>query len=59
MIGGEDYVSPPHLSRGLFTAWAEGTGATRYELAEKLAQPWCKADLYCIEKLNTAIRRHN
>jgi hypothetical protein len=57
MIGGENYISPPHLSRGLFAALADGTGASAEELAAKLDQPWCKADLYYIEKLSAILRR--
>jgi hypothetical protein len=56
MIGGENYISPPHLSRGLFVAWADGAGSTRHDLAKKLDQPWCKADLYYIEKLSAIMR---
>lgn len=56
MIGGENYISPPHLSRGLFAAWADGLEASPDELASKLDQPWCKADLYYIEKLSAALR---
>ncbi|HYW81195.1 MAG TPA: hypothetical protein VE890_16550, partial [Thermoguttaceae bacterium] len=56
MIGGENYISPPHLSRGLFMAWADGTGASRRALTGKLDQPWCRADLYYIEKLSAVLR---
>jgi hypothetical protein len=56
MIGGENYISPPHLSRGVFSAWAGGVEASRQELAAKLDRPWCAADLYYIEKLTAALR---
>lgn len=51
MIGGENYISPPHPSRGIFAAWAYGLTAPRQDLAAKLDQPWCRADLYDIEKI--------
>lgn len=57
MIGGENYISPPHLSRGLFAALAEGCGESAQELATQLDQPWCKADLYYIEKLSYLLRK--
>ncbi len=57
MIGGENYVSPPHLSRGLFVALADGLQTTPRQLAKKLDQPWCRADLYYIEKLSAILRR--
>jgi len=56
MIGGENYISPPHLSRGLFAAWADGCQASAADLAAKLDQPWGKADLYYIEKLAAILR---
>jgi len=57
MIGGENYISPPHLSRGVFAAWAAGCAASAEDLAAKLDQPWCQADLYYIEKLTAILRR--
>ncbi|MBN2131676.1 MAG: hypothetical protein JW741_19410, partial [Sedimentisphaerales bacterium] len=57
MIGGENYISPPHLSRAVFAAWADGCAAPAEDLAAKLDQPWCKADLYYIEKLTATLRR--
>ena len=57
MIGGENYISPPHLARGLFAALADGTAAAPAQLAAKLDQPWCKADLYYIEKLCAILRK--
>jgi hypothetical protein len=33
MIGGEDYISPPGLSRGLFVALADGLKRKPEELA--------------------------
>ncbi|MGM0491157.1 MAG: PQQ-binding-like beta-propeller repeat protein [Planctomycetota bacterium] len=57
MIGGENYTSPPHLSRGLFAIWADGCDAPAKALAKHLDQPWCHADLYYIEKLTAVLRR--
>jgi hypothetical protein len=57
MIGGENYISPPHLARGVFLALADGCAAAPAELAAKLDQPWCQADLYYIEKLTAILRR--
>lgn len=56
LIGGENYINPPHLARALFIALADGTGAEPQRLAAVLDQPWCKADLYYIEKLSAALR---
>ncbi|MHC4740869.1 MAG: hypothetical protein ACYS8Z_03095, partial [Planctomycetota bacterium] len=57
MIGGENYISPPHLARGLFIAGADGEVLDAEQLAAKLDQPWCKADLYYIEKISAILRR--
>ena len=56
MIGGENYISPPTLSRGLFAALADGVHARPQELVCKLDRPWCRADLYYIEKLTALLR---
>ena len=57
MIGGENYISPPHLARGLFAALAQVTNTTAQDLAKKLDHPSCKADLYYIEKLTATLRK--
>lgn len=57
LIGGENYISPPHLARCLFAALADGLEAPPDELARYLDQPWCKADLYDIEKASALLRR--
>ncbi len=57
MIGGENYISPPHLSRAVFAALADGLAARPATLAARLDQPWCRADLYYIEKLSATLRR--
>jgi hypothetical protein len=56
LLGGENYVSPPHLARGIFMAMADAAGAQPGELAKYLDQPWCRADLYYIEKLSAVLR---
>ena len=58
LIGGENYISPPGLARGLFLAAAYGGWATPEKLARYLDQPWCQGDLYYIEKL-TAVSLGN
>lgn len=55
LIGGENYISPPGLARGLFLAAAYGGWAAPEKLTRFLDQPWCKADLYYIEKLTAAL----
>lgn len=56
MIGGENYISPPHLARAVFLAWADAADASPEDLAAKLDQPWGEADLYYIEKLSAVLR---
>jgi hypothetical protein len=55
LIGGENYISPPGLARGLFLAAAYGGWASPEKLTRYLDQPWCKGDLYYIEKLTAAL----
>jgi hypothetical protein len=57
MIGGENYISPSHLARGLFIGAADGHILDVEQLAAKLDQPWCKGDLYHIEKISAVLRR--
>ena len=57
MIGGENYISPPDLSRGLFVILADGLEDSAQELARFLDRPWCRADLYYIEKCSAVLRR--
>lgn len=56
LIGGENYISPPTLARGLFAALADGANAKPEELIRRLDQPWGRADLYYIEKLSATLR---
>lgn len=56
MAGGENYTHTPLIARGLFEVLADGIHAPAAELARKLDQPWCRADLYFIEKLAATLR---
>ncbi len=56
MAGGENYTHTPLLPRGLFAALSDGLQAPSEELASKLDHPWCRADLYFIEKLSALLR---
>jgi hypothetical protein len=55
LIGGENYISPPHLARALFLASAYGLRPPPADQARRLDHPWCRADLYCIEKLTALL----
>jgi hypothetical protein len=56
MAGGENYTHTPLIARGLFAAMADGLGEPPETLASKVDQSWCRADLYYIEKLTSALR---
>lgn len=56
LIGGENYISPPTLSRALFIALSDGVQEPAQTMIARLDQPWCKADLYYIEKLTALLR---
>jgi len=56
MAGGENYTHTPLIARGIFEVLADGVRAPSVELAAKLDQPWCRADLYFIEKLAATLR---
>ena len=56
MAGGENYTHTPLIARGLFAAMADGLRERPETLAAKLDQPWCRADLYYIEKLASTLR---
>jgi hypothetical protein len=55
LIGGENYVSPPHLSHGVLLAMAYSGYCRSEELARYLDQPWCRADLAYIDKLTALL----
>jgi hypothetical protein len=57
LIGGENYISPPALSRGLFAIMADGLESPPEQLKRYLDQPWCRGDLYYAEKLTSLLRR--
>jgi hypothetical protein len=59
MVGGENYMSPPNLSRGIFMALADGLKADPAAMARFLDQPWSKADLFYIEKIAAVFRNIN
>lgn len=56
LIGGENYINPPHFARAMYMAWAEAGEASPAKLAKFLDQPWCKADLFYIEKCSALLR---
>lgn len=49
-IGGENYTSPPHMSRAMFAAAAFIEKLPADELLRAVDIPWCKGDFYFIEK---------
>jgi hypothetical protein len=55
MIGGENYTSPPHFSRALFAGAALIEKLPADELASCVDVPWCKGDLYFVEKCVLAL----
>jgi hypothetical protein len=56
LIGGENYCSPPHLSRALFAGAALVEGLPAADLAGWVDIRWCAADLYFAEKAALALR---
>ena len=50
LIGGENYTSPPHLARALFTGAVFIEQRPAPALSGEIDVPWCKGDLYFIEK---------
>jgi hypothetical protein len=56
LIGGENYISPPTLSRAMFIALSDGVREPPRQLIARLDQPWCKADVYYIEKMTAVLR---
>jgi hypothetical protein len=55
MIGGENYTNPPHFARALFAGAALIEMLPPDELATYVDVPWCKGDLYFIEKCTFAL----
>jgi hypothetical protein len=56
LIGGENYCSPPHLSRALFAGTALVERVPAAALAGWVDVPWCAADPYFVEKAALALR---
>jgi hypothetical protein len=48
--GGENYISPPHVARAMFTGTALIERLPAEALHSFLDVPWCPGDLYFIEK---------
>lgn len=59
MIGGENYTTPLHFSRALFAAAAWIEQRPVEELFTFLDIPWCKGDLYFMEKCAIALMKAN
>lgn len=58
-IGGENYTNPPHFSRALFAAAAWIEYLPPQDLARYIDVPWCKGDLFFIEKCAFTLMRAN
>jgi hypothetical protein len=54
-VGGENYISPPHLSHAMFAGAALVEGIDAATLSEWIDVPWCEADLFFIEKCALAL----
>jgi len=55
-VGGENYITPPHLSHALFVGAALLEQVDAKTLSNWIDVPWCEADLYFIEKCTLALR---
>jgi hypothetical protein len=55
LIGGENYVSPPHLSHALFAGAAFVELLSSEQMLSLVDVPWCKGDFYFIEKCVQAL----
>ena len=53
--GGENYTTPPHVVRALFAGAALVEHAAPEQLLAWIDVPWCKGDLYFIEKCSLAL----
>jgi hypothetical protein len=56
MIGGENYTNPLHFSHALFAGAALVEQLPPAQIASFVDVPWCKGDLYFIEKCALALR---
>ena len=57
MIGGENYISPAHMSHALFNGAAMVENLDPSVLLGFIDIPWCKGDLFFIEKCAIALRQ--
>lgn len=57
MIGGENYISPAHMSHALFNGAAMIENLDSPALLGFIDIPWCRGDLYFIEKCAMALQR--
>ena len=55
MVGGENYTNSPEFPRALFATSAYLEVVPSAELAKWLDVPWCRADLYFIERLTMVV----
>jgi hypothetical protein len=55
-IGGENYTNPPHATHALFAATALIEELPANSLIQWLDVPWCRADLYFIERCTLILR---
>ena len=55
MIGGENYVSPPHMGRAMMAGATFMDDLGGEQLLGFVDVPWCKGDLYFIEKCTYAL----
>jgi hypothetical protein len=55
LIGGENWVSPPHMGRAVMAGSVLVDDVPGDRLLEFVDVPWCKGDLYFIEKCGLAL----
>jgi hypothetical protein len=56
-VGGENYISPPHLSHAIFAGSALVEKVDAATLAGWIDIPWCEADFFFIEKCVLTLSR--
>jgi hypothetical protein len=55
LTGGENYTTPPHVGRAVFAGAALVEEVPAEELLSWIDVPWCRGDLYFIEKCALAL----
>ncbi|MCX5685006.1 MAG: hypothetical protein NT049_15180 [Planctomycetota bacterium] len=55
MTGGENYITPPHISRAMMTTSTFIEDLPGEKLLAFVDVPWCKGDLYFVEKCTYAL----